>query len=1101
MTKKPSYEKMHKKVEELEQDVLELKRAKEALKTIEERYRLATSAGKVGVWDLNLETGEIHVDFELKSLSALEDQEIPKTAEGWLRTLHADDRQLARKEIQAIFKGLKSNYEAERRLVRKDGKSIWLLTKGHVFQEGDKPVRVLGTSTDITERKRAEVELRESEAKYKTLVLNIPGMVYRGYPDWSADILNGSEELCGYTKKELDAQEEKWLSIIHPDDKERVLLEGSRMPKRQEKRFQTYRIIHKDGGTRWVEDRKTFVFSEEGEFVGIDGIVMDITEQKHAERALKARIKEMESLSNLGQQVSAKLSINEMVQSALNEIVHSAGPDLALFYLREDSQLLLQGFHSSTIKFSRDQANVHRVGECLCGLAASEGKPVYSNNIQTDPRCTLKECKEAGLRSFAALPLRSGKESLGVLAIGSSMEGEFHQRTEFLEAIANEITIALQNALLYEQVQRYSIQLKQRLDEQERTAKALQESEDRYRSLVENIDLGITMMSSDYKVVMTNAAQGKMLKKPVCDLVGKYCYEEFEKRNAVCAHCPGAKAMATGRPAVAETVGTRDDGIRTPVRIQAFPVIAPEGSPVGFIEVVEDITERRRVEEASKMLEANYRAIFNAVNDALFIHEMETGKILDVNRKMCEMYGYSLEEVRRLNVEDLSSGEPPYTQEDALRWIRGAVEGDPQLFEWRAKDKHGRLFWVEVNLKRSVIGGRERLVAVVRDITERKQMEEEITKTQNLRTLGTLAGGIAHDFNNILTAIMANISLARIYGNVEEDISQILGEAESASLRAKGLTQQLLTFATGGTPIKKTFHVSKLLRETAQFALSGSNVNAEYSLPDDLWPVEADEVQIGQVIQNTVINAEQAMPEGGKIRIGAENVIVGEKEHVRLKQGKYVSIWIADQGCGIAENQLSKIFDPFFTTKEKGRGLGLTTSFSIVHRHEGYVHVDSKVGVGTTFQVSLPASEEKPLEEEKGRKKAFSGEGRILLIDDEEMIRKSGSETLKRLGYDVTLAKEGGEGIRVYKQALDAKRPFDAVIMDLTIPAGMGGKDAVREFLKIDPKAKVIVSSGYSDDPVISKYREYGFADVVPKPYGSETLGEILHKVLSGGPG
>ncbi len=382
-------------------------------------------------------------------------------------------------------------------------------------------------------------------------------------------------------------------------------------------------------------------------------------------------------------------------------------------------------------------------------------------------------------------------------------------------------------------------------------------------------------------------------------------------------------------------------------------------------------------------------------------------------------------------------------------------------------------------------------------MTRRKRMEEELLKTQKLESLGVLAGGIAHDFNNILTAISTNISMAKLYGNLEEDISEMLGDAEKASVRAKNLTQQLLSFSRGGAPVRRTVSVAKTLQEHTEFALSGSNVKCEYSIPTDLRQVEADEGQIGQVIHNLVINAEQAMPEGGVIRVGAENVPPGELEMLPLKPGGYVKILVTDQGVGIPPRHLDKIFDPFFTTKQKGSGLGLTSAFTIVRNHEGHLHVDSEVGVGTTVRVYLPASNERTSSREETRGRPLQGQGRVLLVDDEEIIRAAASEALTRLGYDVKLAADGAEGARMYEQAMKGGHAFDVVLLDLTIPGGMGGKEAVRELLHIDPNAKVIASSGYSNDPVMADYRTYGFREVIVKPYRIDDLAEVLHRVIN----
>jgi CheY-like chemotaxis protein len=366
--------------------------------------------------------------------------------------------------------------------------------------------------------------------------------------------------------------------------------------------------------------------------------------------------------------------------------------------------------------------------------------------------------------------------------------------------------------------------------------------------------------------------------------------------------------------------------------------------------------------------------------------------------------------------------------------------------------------------------------------------------------LGVLAGGIAHDFNNILTAIMTNLSMARFYGALDDEVSQMLADAEKASLRAKGLTEQLLTFSKGGDPIKKTMRISSLLKDSVLFALSGSNARCEFPVQEEPWMIDADEAQLSQVFQNLVINADQAMPEGGVIRIHVENVHVGAEESVKLRRGKYVKVSVVDQGNGMPAEQLSKIFDPFFTTKERGRGLGLTIAFSVVHRHGGHIEVVSEPGEGTVFHVYLPATEKPTQPKGMAKEELLRGEGKVLVIDDEEVVRRSAGEVLKRLGYEVGFAKDGTEGIRIYEEAMCGQRPFDVVIMDLTIPGELGGKKAVTELRDLHPDARVIVSSGYSDDPVMSRFREYGFDGILVKPYKVEELAAVIHRVLASSP-
>ena len=391
------------------------------------------------------------------------------------------------------------------------------------------------------------------------------------------------------------------------------------------------------------------------------------------------------------------------------------------------------------------------------------------------------------------------------------------------------------------------------------------------------------------------------------------------------------------------------------------------------------------------------------------------------------------------------------------------------------------------------------VVLVFRDITETRRLEEELRKVDKLESVGTLAGGIAHDFNNFLTGIMGNISLVRRYMEPGSEAEDRLLEAEKASLRARDLTQQLLTFARGGAPIRKTVSITKLLKESATFALRGSNIKCEFSLPDGLWPVEIDEGQISQVINNVVINAEEAMPKGGIIEVGAKNIVIRRRRGLPLSVGNYVEITIEDHGVGIPKDILPRIFEPYFTTKQKGSGLGLATSFSIVKNHDGYIAADSAVGVGTSVYIYLPASKKSiPAKKAEVAEARITGKGRVLVMDDEDMIRLLLSRILTGGGYEVELTKNGEEAIELYQKAKESGQPFDALILDLTIAGGMGGKEAIRRLLEIDPNVKAIVSSGYSTDPIMSEFKDYGFSGVAAKPYEITELEETLRKIITG---
>ena len=387
-------------------------------------------------------------------------------------------------------------------------------------------------------------------------------------------------------------------------------------------------------------------------------------------------------------------------------------------------------------------------------------------------------------------------------------------------------------------------------------------------------------------------------------------------------------------------------------------------------------------------------------------------------------------------------------------------------------------------------------VVVFRDVTERARLEAELLRSSKLESVGILAGGIAHDFNNILTVVMGNITLAMLDTGVVAVAGRWLGEAERGVLRARDLTQQLLTFAKGGEPVRKTVRLPETVREVTEFALHGSKVLGEFKFDPDLWAADVDRGQIGQVVQNLVINAVQAMPEGGLVTIAIHNEEVTAESPQPLHVGKYLRLEIADTGMGIRTEHLQRIFDPYFTTKQSGSGLGLATAYSIVRRHQGHIDVESTLGQGTTFYLWLPAVQEIAPDEPDEPVEMASMTGRVLFMDDEETICMVASALLQRLGFTPVTVPDGATAVAAYEEAIKYGEPFKLVIMDLTVPGGMGGKEAMEHLLKIDPRVRAIVSSGYSSDPVLSSYRAHGFRGVVPKPYKLTDLLRTIRAVL-----
>jgi PAS domain S-box-containing protein len=380
------------------------------------------------------------------------------------------------------------------------------------------------------------------------------------------------------------------------------------------------------------------------------------------------------------------------------------------------------------------------------------------------------------------------------------------------------------------------------------------------------------------------------------------------------------------------------------------------------------------------------------------------------------------------------------------------------------------------------------------DITTLKLEEEALSNVQKLESLGILAGGIAHDFNNLLGGIFGFIDLAAMITK-EPDVAELLNDSLLTIDRARGLTQQLLTFSKGGTPVKKIEPLVSLLQETAKFALSGSQIKCEFYIAPNLWLCKCDRNQIGQVVDNILINAHQAMPNGGIVIIGAENVIIEEMQgKPTLKAGKYVKVSIRDQGIGIPKEIISRIFDPFFTTKKKGHGLGLSTCYSIIHRHEGYIEAESEIGTGTTVRFFLPATSE-TVQEEKNEENTISEKcGTVIFMDDEESIRKAVSHMLKTLGYTVIVTQNGLEAIERLKAEIHNGRQVAAAILDLTVPGGMGGLETVVIIRELCPDLPVFVSSGYADSPVMAKPKEYGFTDSICKPFRIVDMSTMLQR-------
>ncbi|RQW89011.1 MAG: response regulator [Geobacter sp.] len=505
---------------------------------------------------------------------------------------------------------------------------------------------------------------------------------------------------------------------------------------------------------------------------------------------------------------------------------------------------------------------------------------------------------------------------------------------------------------------------------------------------------------------------------------------------------------------------------------------------------------RKTAEQAQHESEKTLKAFIDVMPVGVAWTDSD-GAIKHVNSSFTEWFGYDTNDIPTLDAWFLRAYPDPVNREKHLSQWKAALdtahsEGtiiQPSESIISCKDGSERHVIVNTHLARNL------RLDIFTDITERESLQNRLLNAQRLESLGVLAGGIAHDFNNILTAIIGNISIARLVLDTPEKSAKLLENAEMATVRATELATQLLTFAKGGAPIKKTVSIRKIVNESLSLALRGTNVKGVIEIPDHLDDIEGDEGQVSQVFNNIVINAVQAMPGGGKITIEGKNLTLEEENNLLLPPGCYVRLSFSDEGCGMQEDVRKKIFDPYFTTKSGGMGLGLASVHSIINRHGGHIEARSKIGKGTTFTLFLPSTGKSATGSEIcdsiTRSEALPG-GSVLVMDDEEMIRDLAAEMLGHLGYEVTTCATGEDAVLKYRIAKEENKPFSFVIMDLTIPGGMGGRESAADILAVDPGARLIASSGYSNDPVIANFYDFGFCGSIVKPYTLDDLTRVL---------
>ena len=620
----------------------------------------------------------------------------------------------------------------------------------------------------------------------------------------------------------------------------------------------------------------------------------------------------------------------------------------------------------------------------------------------------------------------------------------------------------------------------------------LKESEERLQELFDKAPVGYQALDENGCLTAVNEPWIETFGFAKEEALGKRLSEFLTPEFSAFFEENYAKFKTSGETFGLEFEIIRKDGKKRRVYVTGRVAQAPNGNFRQAHCIFTDITGTYKTRKQLDLLNLAVKTSFNEI----FIIGATDLKFIFVNKSALDNLGYTAEEMEKLSPWDLKKDD---TEASFRKFLEPLLKKEKSvlIFESAHTRKNGTSYPVEVRLQLIETEAEPVFLAVIDNITERKKNERmmhEMASMQRVESLGALAGGIAHDFNNMLTGITANLSLLGAKTGCDKAGLEIIQDTLEAARSAQGLTAQLLAFSKGGRPVKKEFCLQTALREIFKLSTSGTKVSSEFQVPENLWSVEGDENQIKQAVNNLLLNAIQAMPSGGKLTLRAENSSCSGLPS--FAGGECVKITVADTGIGIPAQYLDRIFEPYFTTKSQGHGLGLSMTWSVVKNHGGHLEASSEPGKGTTFELRLPATGRCLSERKTAQVRIPKGTGRVLLLEDEEIVSKAVVRMLEQLGYSCSLTTDGRETLKAYAEADAAGRPFAAVIMDLTIPGGQGGKETVKELRKLAPAVPVIVSSGYSDEAVMANYKDYGFDAVLPKPYDYEDLAATLAGLL-----
>jgi PAS domain S-box-containing protein len=644
----------------------------------------------------------------------------------------------------------------------------------------------------------------------------------------------------------------------------------------------------------------------------------------------------------------------------------------------------------------------------------------------------------------------------------------------------------------YAELEQTVRELEQEAVERKRAEEALRKSEEKLSGIITSITDHMSMIDEEHNIVWANDVT-KGFSGP--DLVGKKCYTAYHRRDKPCDLCVVRKCFEDGKVHEHEIEAIGVDGNQMTFWCAASVAARDKhGQPKMVVEVSRNITERKRAEEALKESEFKFRTLFDSSSQAIALTEFQTGKLVDVNVKFCELMKYAAEDIMGCTTTECEF----YSEADRARFIdKFQGTGEVLGLEMDFKAKDGSTLHMQMFSRVIQIGNEELLLTTFLDMTEQKRLEVQLQQAQKMEAIGTLAGGIAHDFNNLLTGIQGNVSLMLMNMDFTHPHYERLKNIENQVQSGARLTSHLLGYARKGKYEVKPIDLNRLVEDTSEtFGRTRKQITLNRELAEDLFPIEADQGQIEQVLWNLFVNAADAMPGGGDLILKTMNINHKDMKDKLYdpKPGNYVMLTVTDTGTGMYKKTMDRIFDPFFTTKEMGRGtgLGLASAYGIIKAHAGYIDVESEKGHGTTFSIYLHASEKEVQKVVRNAREVIQGTGTVLLVDDEEVILEVGRDLLEAMGYRVLLARDGKEAIKVYEKNRDE---IDTVVLDMVMPS-MGGGEAYDRMKEINTDIKVLLSSGFGIDGEATEILERGCDGFIQKPFRMSELAEKIRGIL-----